>query len=358
MSVYQRSDGRWVHKWKDTTRPKGKQWVQETFGTREEAEEREDEKKQESRESSRLTVYEAVGLFLKDRRLCEKCQNQYRWLVGGARPDQTKAKHRVGYAECIAERYVDSLDRRDLNAVRDCCREGGCSNRTINAWTGRLEAVFNYCVQEELVAKNPWAHFRPLEAERGSHAGTLEQFHAVYPHLPVWLQWACRTALALFLRPGITELFRLQWSAFSWPTGSVKVWMGKVRAFKTVYPVRAYLDEAWSRFEADGRDSSLYVCRSATGKPVCHYAHPWQDAFAKAGVKPFPLYGLRHIAATTALEQGADVAAVAANLGHASPVTTLANYAHAMPTAQKAASQALGAVWCSQALPEPTKTNS
>lgn len=355
MSVYQRSDGRWVVKVKDTSRRPAK-WVQRTFRTKEDADAFQDEATQEERQCSRLTVYEAVGLYLKDRSLCEKCKNQYRWLVGGARPDQTRAKQKVGYAECIAERFVDSLDRRDLNTVRDCCREGGCSNRTVNAWTDRLESVFNYCVQEDLIPRNPWANYKPLEAERGSHSGTLEQLRAVYPYLPAWLQWAAKTALALFLRPGIVELFRLQWSAFRWQTGSVTVYMGKVGTSKTVYPVKEYLAEAWERFCADGQDASLYVCRSTRGLPVHHYAHPWLNAFKKAGLKPFPLYGLRHIAATTALEQGADVAAVAANLGHASPVTTLRSYAHALPQAQRAASASLGAVWCGMELPEPEKT--
>ena len=357
MSVYQRGDGRWVCKVKDTSRRPHK-WVQRTFRTKEEAEEYEDQEKQDARECSRLTVYEAVGLYLKDRSLCEKCKNQYRWLVGGARPDQTRAKQKVGYAECIAERFVDSLDRRDLNTVRDCCREGGCSNRTINLWVERLEAVFNYCAEEELVPRNPWANYRPLQADRGSHAGTLEQFQAIYPHLPEWLQWACRTALALFLRPGIVELFRLKWDAFNWGTGSVKVWMGKVSRPKVVYPVKEYMAEAWERFCADGQDASLYVCRSARGLPVHHYAHPWLDAFKRAGQAPFPMYALRHIAASTMLERGADIAAVAANLGHSSPQITLQAYAHALPQAQKAASEALGAPWCSPALPEPEKSGS
>jgi len=356
MSIFQRSDGRWVVKIKDTSRRPAK-WVQRSFRTRTEAEEYEDETTQEDRQCSRLTVYEAVGLYLNDKPLCEHGKKAYRWLVGGAREDQPRAR-KVGYAECIAERFVDSLDRRDLNTVRDCCREGGCAPATVNLWISRLQAVFNYCVQEELITKNPWAHYRPLDATHGSYAGTLEQFQAVYPHLPPWFQWACRTALALCLRPGIVELFRLKWEAFNWNAGSVKVWMGKVKAWKTVYPVKEYLSEAWERFCADGRDRSLYVCRSSRGKPVREYANTWLRTFARAGLKPFPLYALRHIAASTMLERGADIAAVAANLGHASPSTTLKAYAHAMPQAQKAASASLGAVWCSPALPEPEKTES
>jgi integrase len=53
---------------------------------------------------------------------------------------------------------------------------------------------------------------------------------------------------------------------------------------------------------------------------------------------------------------GADVAAVAANLGHASPATTLNAYAHALPQAQRQASAVLGAAWCGMAKAIPEKT--
>lgn len=358
MSVYQRSDGRWVHKWKDPTRPKGKQWVQETFGTREEAEEREDEKKQESREGSRLTVYEAVGLYLNDRQLSESTRQHYRWLVGGARDDQPRARQRVGYAECIAERYVDSLDRRDLNTVRDCAREGGASPAGVNYWTGLLKAAFNYAVQEGLITANPWGKFRPLQACHGTRTGTLEQFQKLYPHLPAWMQWACRTALALCLRPGIVELFRLKWSAFDFAHGAVTVLMGKVGRAKTVFPIAEYMAEARERFRLDGEDRGLYVCRNSRGGAVHEYREVLAKAIRKSGCGPFSLYALRHIAATQMIAAGADVAAVAANLGHSSPAITLKHYAHALPSAQKAASETLGAAWCSPALPEPMKSDS
>ena len=91
MSVYQRNDGRWVCKVKDTSR-RPHRWVQRTFRTKEEADEFEDQEKQDARESSRLTVYEAVGLYLNDRQLSESTKKHYRWLVGGARENQPRAR--------------------------------------------------------------------------------------------------------------------------------------------------------------------------------------------------------------------------------------------------------------------------
>ena len=115
---------------------------------------------------------------------------------------------------------------------------------------------------------------------------------------------------------------------------------------------------SWERFCADEQDREQYVCRNSRGGAVHEYQEVLAQARRKAGVGHFSFYALRHIAATQMIAAGADVAAVAANLGHSSPAITLSHYAHALPQAQKAASEALGAVWCGTALPEPEKTGS
>ena len=53
---------------------------------------------------------------------------------------------------------------------------------------------------------------------------------------------------------------------------------------------------------------------------------------AQAGVRPLSLHSTRHYAATSLLRSGVPVTAVAAVLGHSSPVITLTTYAHAVPS--------------------------
>jgi integrase len=53
------------------------------------------------------------------------------------------------------------------------------------------------------------------------------------------------------------------------------------------------------------------------------------------------MYSIRHISATEMLAGGADLAAVAAQLGHRDLTTTGRYYAHALPQAQRAAAKAL-----------------
>lgn len=339
MSVFQRSDGRWVVKYKDST---GKR-IQKTFKEEDDARRFEDELYVDSREGSRLTVFEAVALYLKDHDyLCESVQRQYSWLVAGR---MTKHGRSVGPAECIADKYVDELTRRDFNEVRDNCRARGVVNLTINGYVGKLQAAFKYCASEGLIPADPWQSFSKLRVEAKHLDGTLEEFQKLYAVLPPWMQWWCRTSLALCLRPGMAELFSLRWSAFDFRHGSVKIRMGKVGRDKTVYPIKEYMDEALERFNICGRDKAKPVCINSLGGPVRSYRKIWHAYCRQAGVH-IPLYAMRHIAATQMLAAGADIAAVAANLGHSNPSITLKVYAHALPSAQRDACTRMGAVWC------------
>ena len=67
----------------------------------------------------------------------------------------------------------------------------------------------------------------------------------------------------------------------------------------------------------------------------------WVRVCKRAGVK-LTLHGLRHAFASRALANGASIASVAAQLGHSSPRTTLARYAHALPQDQRAAVAIVG----------------
>lgn len=340
MSVFQRTDGRWVVKYKDNL---GKR-IQKTFKEEGDARKFSDELYIDSREGSRITVFEAVTLYIKDHDwLSGGAKRQYAWTVAGS---VTKAGKRiVGCAECIADKFVDELTRRDFNDVRDNLRARGNCNGTINNYISMLNSSFNYAASEGLIKDNPWKAFSNLRHRKKRRDGSLEDFRKLYAILPEWMQWWCRTCMALCLRPGAAELFGLQWKAFDWVNNAVTVYMGKVGRSKTVYPIREYMDEARARFEQDEEGREGYVCRNKYGRQVKYYKTTWHRFCRQAGVS-IPPYAMRHLAATLMLAAGADVASVAANLGHSTPAVTLKVYAHAMPAGQRDASIRMGAAWC------------
>ena len=157
-------------------------------------------------------------------------------------------------------------------------------------------------------------------------------------------QWAAKTAIALCLRPGVSELFRLEWSAFDWKSRAVNVYMPKVDNTKIVFPPEEYLQEAWVRYQDDAQNGQSLVCRSRKGGSVNKglYQTAWRRACRKAKVS-MSMYALRHIAASEMLSRGVDIAAIAAQLGHKDITTTGSFYTHALASSQRRAASALSA---------------
>lgn len=337
MSMAKRGDGRYIVKYKDM---EGR-WKQRSFRTEAEALQFDADCRYDEIENTRMTLLEAVLAYLKNTIHAASTVDTYQFLVCGH--DRKNGRHREGPAEFLASRFVDTLTRRDLEAVRERCREDGLSPASINIYVGKLKAAVNWCVEQDLIHENPWGKYRQLPGVRHKpRTGTLEDFQKLFPVLPPWLQWAAKTSLALCLRPGISELFRLEWSAFDWKARAVTVYMPKVGSTKVVFPPESYLKEAWPRYRADIEAGQQLVCRSRRGGKVNKglYGFAWHWACKKAGVS-MPMYALRHIAASEMLSKGVDIAAIAAQLGHKDITTTGSFYTHALASSQRRAALAL-----------------
>ena len=338
MSVSRRADGRFVVKFKDV---QGR-WKQRSFRLEAEARQFDADCQYDATENTRMTLLEAVLAFLKNTKHAVRTVEVYEFIVCGH--DRKDGRHRQGPAEILASRFVDTLTRRDLETVRENCRMDGMAIASITLCVSKIKAALNWCVDQDLIHENPWGKYRQLPgAKHKPRTGTLEDFQKLYPALPPWLQWAAKTAIALCLRPGVSELFRLEWSAFDWRAKTVTVYMPKVDSTKLVYPPEEYLAEAWPRFQSDAADGKVLVCRNRHGRAIkgCSYRSTWGRACKRAGVS-IPMYALRHIAASEMLARGVDIAAIAAQLGHKNITTTGTFYTHALASSQRQAAQALG----------------
>lgn len=337
MSVAKRNDGRFVVKFKDT---EGR-WKQRSFRLEAEAQQFDADCQYDQIENTRMTVLEAVLAYLKNTEHVGSSVENYEFII--CCHDRKNGQHRDGPAEFLANRFVDTLTRRDLEMVRERCRNSGNSMVTINDYVGKIKAAINWCVEQDLIHENPWGKYRQLlGVKHKPRSGTLEDFQKIFPVLPPWLQWAAKTAIALCLRPGVSELFRLEWSAFDWKDKSVSVYMPKVNSTKRVFPPEAYLEEAWIRYHADMSAGQQLVCRNKKGGSVSKgtYLSAWSRACREVGVF-MPMYALRHIAASEMLSRGVDIAAIAAQLGHKDITTTGIFYTHALASSQRRAAAAL-----------------
>ena len=332
MSVSKRTDGRWIVKYKDRTSGK---WRQAAFKDEFEARRFDDENQYDRQKETRLTLGDVVVDYVRTHDLCELNRWRYSFLINGH--DRKKdGKHTEGPAEFLADKFCTELDRRDLENLKLRMLERGNKGVTVNEQISKLKSVLSWAESEDLIPFDPWRKYRARVKDRVRHKnGSFRDFLLVYKALPDWGQWACRTCIALCLRPG-KELVDLEWSTFDWEARCVTVYMPKVDRDKTVYPPETYLTEAWERYQADKKAGRKYVCH---GKKTAQLGYEnfrscWVDVCRKVGAK-IPPYAMRHLAGSMMLAAGADLPGVSRQLGHANPGITASIYANVVAAAQQ-----------------------
>lgn len=319
MSIARRKDGRWIVKYKDASGA----WLQKSFRKNEEdAAIAFDREKNGGAEGEELSMGELVILYLRSRPdLYHATRKRITWLFADEGP-----------CAFLRDKYAIRLDRRDLEHMRENLRARGVGNNTINHYQAYTSMVLAWGADQELIARHPWRDFKKLKVKKPVLMPMLSDLQRIYLELPEWMQWAVKTAFFLAIRPGITELFRLEWKAFNFRRGTVTLVQGKTGMVKTVYPKPIYMTEAAERMKADLARGITLVCHNK-GKRVCSYQKTWQTARRRAGVS-LRFYDIRHIAASEMLARGADLASVAAQLGHTNTNTTGRTYTHVIAGGQ------------------------
>ena len=331
MSVSQRKDGRWLVKYKD---PLGV-WKQKAFRQESDARRFDDEQKYDAAKESRLTLGEAVVAYVQSRDLSEHRRQIYSFLVNGY-DRKRDGSHTEGPAEFLADKFCTELDRRDLENFKLRLLERGQKGISVNAYIGCLKAVLSWAESEDLIPFDPWRKYRVRVKDKVRHkSGSYKDFQTVYAALPDWMQWACRTCMALCLRPG-KELVDLEWSAFNWELHCVTVYMAKVDRYKTVFPPETYLEEAQARYQTDTDAGRCHVCHNQKTERLNYNAFKscWRRTCIKTGIK-IPPYAMRHLAASMMLSESGDLPAVSRQLGHANPGITAKIYSDVVAAEQQ-----------------------
>lgn len=279
----------------------------------------------------RLTLGELTMLYFRSNPGSHKKtkKNIVYFLAG----HEEAGKHIPGVGEFLRDKYAESLSRQDLERMREGFRARGTGNNTINKYQAYIRAILAWGVDQDLIHVNPWRDYKRLKHTKPLVKATVDDLRRLYPHLPEHLQWAVKTAFFLALRPGQVELFSLTWNAFNWRRNTVTIRQGKGGRPKTVIPPQVYMEEARLRYSRDMAAGIVLVCHRENGHPILSFRTAWGAACRRAGVAMRP-YDIRHIAATEMLARGADLAAVAAQLGHSNVATTGGTYAHVTPGGQ------------------------
>jgi integrase len=198
------------------------------------------------------------------------------------------------------------------------------SQTTVSRYMDYLDAILNFGVEMEVLITNPLKKRKKTKEIPRKPQLTVDDLKTIIAVAAPHLKWALEVEFNLGLRPGRSELFALTWDHVDFVNGEVKIYAPKTRTYRTV-PVNP---EFLAKMKAAKEISrSNYVVEYA-GRPVRSLRKAYHTACERAGITyPTCFYDLRHLYATTLLNNGADLAAVSQMLGH-STLTMTQTYYH------------------------------
>jgi integrase len=231
------------------------------------------------------------------------------------------------------------LGRKRIQTYRRDLIVSGRSPKTVNAAIRVLSASLTNAAEERLIPANPCHRLRPLPTDGvNREAIPLDAVEAIRVAMPTGRD---RLIVSLLCYAGLRPQEVRALRAESVTGGGVVVnaatsRTGRLKGTKTgatrIVPIR----EELRRDLHEGRSSGLLV-PADRGGPIL-----WQNWASRvwrpivgAGTTEKPGLGLRHppyagrhTYASLLIAEGVSIVEVAARLGHASPTTTLAHYAH------------------------------
>lgn len=156
---------------------------------------------------------------------------------------------------------------------------------------------------------------------------TVEDLKKIMAEAQPHVKWALEVCFNLGTRPGESELLSLKWEDVDFERSEVSVYATKTKTSRKV-PIRPEFRERLLQAREDA-DSAYIV--SYRGKKVGSLRKAFNTACERAGITyPVRMYDIRHLFATTLLNNNADLAAVSKLMGHANTKMTADTYYHYM----------------------------
>lgn len=197
---------------------------------------------------------------------------------------------------------------------------------TVNRYCNYLSAIFNYAVRQELIAASPMRLWRKAKERPRNPGLTVEDLRRIQAIVPEYAAWAIEVCFNLGVRPGESELFALTFDDVDFERLEIRVFGRKTNSYRVI-PLRP-------EFAAKLRDRmrtsrSGRIVEGPNGKPLKSLKKSFGLAAERLGLGyPVRMYDIRHLFATTMLNNGADLASVSKLLGHSKISMTADVYYH------------------------------
>jgi len=353
MAVHQLKDGRWIVRYTKGTLPDDPERTREYFGRGAAAEAAARKRNEELGFGRRRTKKKPTGPFFSELAVSYMQDDRFnansRKLLGY----RLSANILPFFGPLVAtgitnedmKRYVAMrrqatrtvIDRSTVKTTKKwrSKHEGKriqvpIKDATIHRELTDVKAILNWAAGQDppLISYNPVRDFKKPRPERvdirpPSMAETRAILKNAEPHLVRFI----KLSYYLGVRPGAVELLGLTWDAVNWDTGTIEVISaekgGMIRRHVPIHD--GFKTELKTWWKADNKTGPIIHYRK---KPVGSIKTAWENTLIRAGIKRrLRPYDLRHNFITAALEEGADIGAVASIVG-SSPETLRRHYQH------------------------------
>lgn len=222
------------------------------------------------------------------------------------------------WRELFNNKEMNQIVWTDFNPLRK--KYAHLAECTAGNYIGMLNAIFSYALTMEYISKNPmnkWMAQNKYKSSRRKLTITFNDFARIVEHAQPHLKFALQTLWATGVRPGPTELFKLQWSDVNWESKNIRVRGTKTEGADRVIPLDDDYMDILKQKKQEAKTDYLIEYR---GKPIKRkVGKSFAQAVQAAGIKSnVCLYHVRHLFASEMIKVKGDLRAVAGMMGHRS----------------------------------------
>ncbi len=274
----------------------------------------------------------------------------------------TERSHlRVHLIPALGATAINRITKRDVQTLVNTW-SGRLSARTVRRIFGTLNAICNYCVDNEILVRSPTRGVKlptvisktrrlPTPAELAALADQLGPDDAplVYLGAVLGLRWGESAGLRVgridFIRSTLTVAEQITRGEHGEPrSGPPKSGAGN-RTLSVPGPLIDLLGAHMTRRGLTADDTDEFVLAMPEGGPLVYQNfrnRQWLPACRAVGLDGLGFHDLRRLNATGLVMEGVDIKTAQSRLGHSDPRLTLAVYAQSTTDADRAAADRLG----------------